>query len=276
VIDQPTDSLKGNPFKRRRVWWIEPGAIILMLVLLTIGVALEYEVYHLRYTNVLIIFGVFWLILMSLALMLYKRSQYEVGSYSDRSVVDKTKEDLDRHRRETLQKFHATESEILNRGEKTTVLDAWRLEPVYRDRHRYFSQIELSEIDPASREFRLRIQVGEDVGAKADVGRLKTSLLADILQFLKLMSRDSDLEAIARFFETIILEIYSLKTDELNRDVPYSFLSLEMKKSNLLKVASGGRVTLDQLRKMCDVRFDSGRPIEPHRGLEAHGSRGAK
>lgn len=276
MIDQPTDNLKGNPFRRRRVWWTEPGAIILTLVLLITGAAVEYEVCRLQYTNVLIIFGVFWLILMALALMLYKRSQYEVGSYTDQSVVDKTKKDLDRHRRETLQKFHATELEILNRGEKTTVLDAWRLEPAYRERHRYFSVIELSEIDPASREFRLRIQLGEDVGAKADAGRLEASLLGDLLQFLKHISKDPHLEAIARFFDTIILEIYSLKTDELNRDLPYSFFSLEMKKSNLLKVASSGSVTLDQLRKMCDVRFDSGKPIEPHRGLEPHGSRGAK
>ncbi|MBM4161521.1 MAG: hypothetical protein FJ217_10535 [Ignavibacteria bacterium] len=276
MIDHPTGKWKGNPFRRRRFWWTEPGAIILLVMLLAGGAAIEYEVYHLGYTHVLIIFGAFWVILMVIAMTFLKRSQYEVGAFIDRSVVARTKRELDQHRQETLEKFQAAEMEILSRGETTAVLDAWRAQPAYRERHRYFSMIELSAIDPGSKELHLRIQVGEVAVEATDPARLESSLLAEVLRFLKIISSDPYLANVSRFFDALIFELYTICPDELNREIPYSFFSLEMPRSNLVKVASSGRITLDQLRKMCDVRFDSGRPIKPHRGLEAHGPRGAK
>lgn len=274
MIDRSTHKWKGNPLRRRRFWWTEPGAIILFGVLLVGGAAIEYEVYNLGYTNVLFIFGAFWLILMVIAMMFLRRSQYELGTFVDRSVVAGTKQELERHRRETLEKFQTTEMEHLSRGETTAVLDAWRAQPRYRQRHRYFSLIERSEIEPVSKELRVRIQVGEVAVETSEPARFEANLLAEVLQFVKILSWDPYLADLSAFIDVLIFEIYAIRIDELHRETPYPFFSVQMPKSNLVKVASSGRVVLDQLRRICDVRFDSGRPIEPHRGLEPQGPKG--
>jgi hypothetical protein len=57
-----------DPFRNRRGWWTEPGAIIFFLVLVTSGVYIELFAIDLGYTNVVIIFGIFWCITTVLAM----------------------------------------------------------------------------------------------------------------------------------------------------------------------------------------------------------------
>jgi len=104
-----------DPFRERRGWWAEPGAIVLFLVLVVPGVYIELFALDLGYTNVVIIFGIFWCIMTVLAMTFYRRSQYEAGVYVKDGILERTREDLLRHRAKVQDNFLETELAVLER-----------------------------------------------------------------------------------------------------------------------------------------------------------------
>ena len=148
-----------DPLRSRLVWWTEPGAIVLFIVLVVAGVYIEFFAYDLGYKNVVIIFGVFWSILTIITMMFYKKAQYESRVYVKERVLERTKEMLNQHRAKVREEFVETELAVLERGESTTVFDSWRLRPAIQRSHPYFPKLELTEIDPSIGELHIRIQL---------------------------------------------------------------------------------------------------------------------
>jgi len=97
-LQSPQKKLDSDPFRRRAAWWTEPGAIILFLVFVLLGTLLELYAYRLGYTNVLIIFGVFWSVVTIVVMVMYRRSQYEMSMYIDEGTLARTKKEILQHR----------------------------------------------------------------------------------------------------------------------------------------------------------------------------------
>lgn len=267
-LHTPQKKLDTDPFRKRMAWWAEPGAIVLFLVFALLGIALEFYTYELGYRNVLIIFGVFWLIVMVVVMTMYRRSQYESRVYVHQGTLVRTKQEILRHRTAVQKKFQETELAILERGEKTTVLDSWRLQPVTLESHPYFSSIELTEIDPSVRELHIRVQLEHQSAAIVESGKFEGRVLAEVLRFFRLISGDNQLRSLEKFFDVTILELYALREDESGRDIPYPFFSLLISKTDVPKLLSSGRIALPELRKFSKVRLEGGKEIEPHRSLQ--------
>jgi len=257
-----------DPFRKRRGWWAEPGAIILFLVLAVSGVYIELFAIDLGYSNVVIIFGIFWCILTTITMTLYKRSQYEAGVYVKDSILERTKEDILQHRAKVQDNFLETELAVLERGEKTPVFDSWRLQPSIQKSHPYFPKIELAAIDASIRELHIRVQLEHQQTAIVGSRGFEAAVLAHVLRFLRLVSGDAQFTILGKFFDGIILELYGLQEDDAGRDISYPFFSLLITKANLLKLVTSGHITLAQLQKLSDARFDGGKEIEPHRHLQ--------
>ena len=267
-IHIPNKKLETDPFRERAAWWTEPGAIVLLLVFLLLGALLEFYAYRLGYKNVLIIFGIFWTVATIVVMIMYKRSQYDTRVYVHEGTVARTKEEILRHRVAVQKEFAETELAILERKEKTTVLDSWRLNPAIRKSHPYFSKMELTEIDPSVRELRLRVQLDHHPEAIVESGKLEGKVLAETLGFFRLISGDKQLKALEKFFDASILELYTFREDESGRDVSFPFFSLLISRKDLPKLVSSGHVRLAELRKFSDARFEGGKEIEPHRALQ--------
>jgi hypothetical protein len=264
----PQKKLDTDPFRKRMAWWTEPGAIVLLLVFVLLGALLEFYAYRLGYTNVLIIFGLFWSIATIVVIVMYKRSQYESRVYIDERTVDQTKEEILRHRAAVQHEFQERELAILERGEKTTVLDSWRLDPVILKSHPYFSRIELTEIDPLVRELHIRVQLEHQPTSTVDSGKYEGRVLAEVLRFFRLISGDKQLKSLEKFFDATVLELYALREDKSGRDASFPFFSLLIGKTDVPKLLSSGHIRLAELRKFSDVRFEGGKEIEPHRFLQ--------
>jgi len=259
---------ESDPFRSRLAWWTEPGAVILFVLLVAVGVYIEFFALDLGYKNVVIIFGVFWCILTTITMMFYKKAQYESHVYVKGRVLDRTKEDLDQHRAKVREEFVGTELAVLERGETTTVFDSWRLQPAILKSHLYFPRLELTEIDPSIRELHVRVQLEQQYNVITEARGFEHTTLAQVLRFLRLVYDDAQVKTLGKFFDCMILELYALREDDAGRDVSYPFFSLLITRANLPKLASSGHVTMAQLLKLAEARFDGGKEIEPHRHLQ--------
>jgi hypothetical protein len=266
-IHIPEKKLQTDPFRERAAWWTEPGAIVLLLVFVLLGALLEFYAYRLGYTNILIIFGLFWSIMTVTVMMMYRRSQYESRVYVHEGTVARTKEEILRHRAAVQKGFVERELAILERNEKTTVLDSWRLDPAIRKSHPYFSKLELTEIDPSIRELHLRVQLEHHPRAIVESSKLEGRVLAEMLAFFRLISGDKQLKALEKFFDVTVLELYAFRENESGRDVSFPFFSLLISRRDLPKFVSSGHIRLAELRKFSEARFEGGKEVEPHRAL---------
>ena len=256
-----------DPLRTRFAWWTEPGVIILFIVLVVGGICIAFYAHVLGYKNVVIIIAVMWPILTAIVMMLYKRSQYESRTYVKERVLERTKEGLMQNRVKVREDFVGTELAVLERGEATTVCDSWRLEPAIRTSHPYLPRIELTEIDPSTKELHIRVQLEQQFNVITQVRGFEQNTLAQMLRFFRFVSADAQMKMLMRFFDLAVLELYALREDDAGRDISYPFFSLLVTKTNLAKLASTGHVTLAQLQKLAEARFDGGREIEPHRNL---------
>lgn len=267
MLDKTAGERELNPFKERRFWWLEPGSLLLIIMLIIVGSAIEYYVYLLRYTNVLIIFGLFWGVGTVGVMLMYKRILYEPRVKVDEKKVEQTRHDLHMHRKGVQREFTSTEVAVLARGETTPVLDVWRLDPTMQKLHSYFSRLELLEVDPKVGEFRIRIQLGEIGQGKGTAHQRDLSLAANVLRLFQVMSKDGRFLSIKKFFHVIVAEFYILQEIEEGRDRAVPILSILMKESDLPTFTSVGQATFEKLQRLCDLRYEGGSEITPHRGL---------
>jgi hypothetical protein len=258
-----------DPFRRRFAWWTEPGAIVLFVIMVGAGVYIEFFALDLGYKNVVIIFGVFWGIFTLFVMLFYKKAQYETHTIVKGRVLERTKEDLDQHRSKVREDFVDTELAVLERGETTTVFDSWRLQRPILESHPYFPKLELTEINPSVKELHIRVQLEHQYAVITQAQGLERNMLTQMLRFVGLVFSDVQVKTLGKFFDFLILELYALREDDEGRDVPYPFFSLLVMRKNFSNLASSGHVTMAQLQKLAEARFDGGREVEPHRHLQA-------
>jgi len=257
---------KSSPIKKRRLWWTEPGFFWIVGVLYTGSGIVGILLISVRFPIAGQILGIFWVFMLPVIILLYKRTQSD-QYYTDESVVQRTKRDLLAHRSARKAEFLKNEIEILEKGEKTPVLDIWRLDPELQKRHPFFSCIEVVSIDPASRELHIRVQVENVPETRSSKDSANNPFLTNVREFLSVLSNDSYLANLKKFFAAMVLEIYSLRENERGMDVPFAVFSMNVNAQNLWKLAVV-QTTLPNIAVLGEVRFNDGQEIKPHRSIE--------
>lgn len=253
-----------NPLKRRRAWWLESGFFWVVGVLyMGSGVVGIFWISYLAKIAAQIL-AVFWVVMLPVIIWLYKRTQFE-PYYVDQSVVDKTVHDLATHRTNVRNEFLKTEIALLEKGEKTPVMDVWRLDEGLQRHYPFFSYVEVVAIDASQRELQIRLQI-EDPPQPA--GKDESPFMKNVFEFLSVISKDSNLAAFKKYFDMVTLEIYAMQENQQKVDIAYPAFSMQVKAQILWKLAST-ETKVPGLTLLGDVRFEDGRPIQPHRSIES-------
>lgn len=254
-----------NPYKERHAWWTHPWLIALLgiegLVVL-FAFILAYSVAGLTSGIVL---GIFFCVLPFLTFQYFRNALIDPNYSIDGKIIDDTYRELTRARAQAKKDFEHTEIAMLKSGKKIPVLETVRIDELRLKVHPYYSAIELAEIDPVSREFFVRIQVGKfDPANDHDVSS-RPQFMKSVVSILRALPQESQLQPLMPFFSTIVVDVYSLFEDEHGRDNPFPLLSLTFPKESLPRLNG----VIADLRKMGDLRYNDGRPIEPLRGAAA-------
>jgi len=258
---------ESSPIKKRRLWWTDPGFFWFVgVVYLGTGAVGIYWI-SFRADIAAQIMIAFWLFMLPVIIWLYKRTLFE-HYYSDESIVDKTRRDLSAHRVKVRNEFVNNEIELLKKGEKTPVLDIWRLDPELQKRHSFFSCIDIVSVDPTARELQVRLQI-EQPPESSDRDHHKRSIfLTNVMEFLTVISRDMYLANLRQFFHSIILEIYAMRENEKHVDVSFPVFSIHISAQNLWKLSTV-QTNVRNPSLIGDVHFSNGNEIKPHRSIES-------
>lgn len=219
-----------------------------------------------------IVLVVLWTAVLPVVVILARRTIYDTHRV-DRRVVEKTRRGIVEHRITMRKEFIQTELDILARGERSPVLDIWRLNDRLAGRHPFFLATETIWIDPSARELQIRLQL-DDVPTIPEDARKSNPFFIDVALFLNIASGDPYLAMLKKFFNTIVLELYALRENERHIDEPFPFLSIQIPQAIITKLPSLQPAAVKSLSVLGDVRFADGAEIEPHRHIEgrkAHG-----
>ena len=256
------------PHKKRLSEWTNPwlSAIAFALLLIGLPMVLWLMTYH---SDIAVtIFVITWLSMTMIVLLMVKNSLTDPRYFVDRKVIDGTKQEIQTHRLVARKEMLRNEIETLQRGEKAPVLDVWRLDATLCRRHPYFSATKSLLIIPAQREQHLRIQIGEIGQTGDDRKSLGGTLFKDIIANFGIIAQDAYLHMLRSFFDTIVLQIDSLREDERRIDTPFPILSLLIEASLMISVNSSVGTDKKRLFEIADIRFDEGKEIEPHRSID--------
>lgn len=267
---------KVNIFKKRIAWWLNPWIIALTLILILISVPMVLWIASYNSEMAVVMFVVTYVSMLVFVLLMVKRSMLEPHLYVDEKRIKKQQQELETHRKQVRLEFIKTELEVLNRGERTPVLDLWRLDQSLTRRHPYFSMIETTLLDPVSKELHIRIQIGEVQEDASQNIQLGKKLMVGVTSFLKIIATDQYVQELKRYFDILVLEVYALREDEHQRDVPFPIMSLLITATVLAQFAYISNVDLKRLQNLGDLRFTAGSDIIPHRGIETAAARGLK
>jgi membrane protein implicated in regulation of membrane protease activity len=271
-VTPPPSTRKTNPLRARKHWWLDPGFLFVLFLYIGSGVAFIWWISYLEQTVAAIVLAILWVLVLPVVVLLAKRMIYDTH-WVDHRVVQKTKQDIIDHRIKVRKEFIQTELDVLLRGERSPVLDIWRLSAQLAGRHPFFNDIETIWIDPSLRELQIRIQMSEVPPAPADTKKLNPFFI-ETAHFLKIAAIDPYLGLLKRFFNTIVLVLYSLRENEQHIDVPFPFFSIIIPPEHLGKLSTVPLAAFKDLSPIGEVRFRNGAEIEPHREIEgrrAHG-----
>lgn len=249
------------------MWWSEPGFFWFVGVVYLGSGAVGIYWISFRADIAAQIMIVFWLFMLPVIIWLYKRTVFE-HYYSDESIVDRTRRDLASHRINARKEFVNNEIAVLQKGEKTPVLDVWRLDPELQKRHPFFGCIDVVAIDPKLRELHIRLQIENPPERPNPKDATKSHFLTNVSEFLNIVSRDVYLLNLKRFFNAVILEIYAYREDEHSMDIQFPVFSLNVSAQNLWMLSTGQK-KVSNLTLLGDVHFSNGNEVTPHRSIEA-------
>jgi hypothetical protein len=254
-----------DPYKERYAWWAHPWLIALLgIEALIVGFAFIAAYSYAGLTSGLVL-GMFFCVLPFMTVQYFKNVLIEPNYTIDEKIIDATHRELVRDRAQAKSDFEETEIAMLKGGKKIPVLETVRVDEKRRKVHPYYSAIEMTEIDPVSREFFVRIQVGHfDFENDPEISS-RPQFLKAVVSIIRALSKETQLLPLLPFFSTFVVEVYSLFEDEQRRDNPYPFLSLTFPKESL-PLLNG---IVPDLSAMGDLRYNDGKPIEPHRGIAA-------
>ena len=261
-----------NPLRVRKHWLLDPGVLFITLLYLGIGAAFIWWISYLEQIIAAIILIILWIAVLPVLVLLAKRTIYDTHRV-DRRVIQKTKQDIVDHRIKVRNEFIQAELDLLSRGERSPVLDIWRLNEKLAGRHPFFNDIETIWIDPTVRELQIRIQMSELPPAPTDRKKVNPFFI-EVAHFLTIAVDDPYLGILKPFFSTIVLVIYALRENEQHVDVPFPFFSILIPPELRGRLSSVPLEALKNLAPLGKVRFADGAEIEPHREIEgrrAHG-----
>lgn len=263
-----------SPYRQRFAWWTNPWVVVIFTLEIVVAAFFFIYIYGLVGLPSAVALGGFFCFIPFLTMYFFKRASIDPNHSIDQSVVKSTREELDRHRVDAKRAFQATELALLREGKRIPVLESLRLDVEARKSHPYYSAVQVAEIDPAVREFTLRLSVGSLSFEGDDAKALRIKFLNSFLRFLRAYFQEPDVVPLLPFFNTAIVEAYALRVDADGHDIPYPILSFSFRKDSLskLKVSSAA----DDLRALGEFRFDDGKAIEPHRGIVGPDGRGGK
>jgi len=259
-----------NPFRLRRVWWTEPGLLLISFLYLGIGGGCIYWISFLEFPIAAQALGVLWIVVFPILIVMYKRVLLEPKIYVKQSVIRATKEALNTNRLKVRREFMKTELEQLEQGTKCVALDVWRIDPKLVQRHSYFERTRALYIDPQVRECHIRIQIAEEKTLNPK------TVIQDVLRYLKIISCDGYLLAVGRYFDRLILVVDSVGIGDRGDEIPCTILSLLFSAQSLWKFRSFGILTEDHLKQHAELLFENGKEVVPHREIALPRLHGAK
>jgi hypothetical protein len=253
---------KYNPFKERFAWWTHPW----LLALLGIEAVMVYGAFIFAYSYVDltsgIMLGMVFCILSVVTVVLFRNVTIEPDHSIDGKIINATHRELTRDRSQAQRDFAQTEIAMLKAGKRIPVLETVLIDEQRRKVHPYYSAVEKTEIDPVSREFFIKIQVGHiDLATEREISS-RPQFLKSVVAILRALPQEFQLQPLISFFSTFVVEVDSLFEDELGRDNPYPLLSLTFPKESLPLL----NCNISDLKGVSDLRYKDGKPVEPHRG----------
>jgi hypothetical protein len=261
-------STQGTPFKKRISSWSNPWLIGIGVGLFLIGLPMVLWLMTYHSDGAVVMFVITWLSMMVFVLIMAKKSLNDARFFVDQKVLDRTREEIAGQRKTLKREFLNNEIAALKRGQKTPVLDIWKLDQALVQRHTYFAAMEANLLDPESRELQMRIQIGEIDGSDSGIARLRSVLFKQLGEFLNIVLHDGYVGILRPFFATVVLQIDSLREDDRQIDVPYPILSLFIDAKTLWESSSESGVNFLHWIGTMDVRFDDGREIQVHRVID--------
>jgi hypothetical protein len=263
-----TNKGKYAPFRERIAWWTNPWIIALVIVMMLIALPMILWILSYKSYAGATMFAITWMSLMGFVVWLAKRNLLDARYYIHEKTLDQTRLEIDADRKQVRKELLSNEIEVLARGEKTPVLDIWRLDQNLAARHPYFSSAQMVTIDPLTHELYVRIQIGEFHTTDNSRIQFEKTVWQDVVRFLKIVAGDSYLVLLTKFFDRLVLQLDSIREDSRNIDVPYPVLSCVVESRVLRTFQALPTITKDQFFKLADVRFIGGEEIEPHRNIE--------
>ncbi len=261
-----------NPLRVKKHWWLDRSFLFIVFLYVLSGTAFIWWISYLEQTIAAIILTIFWTVMLPVVMFMAKRMIYDTHRV-DQGVVQKTRQDIADHRIKVRKEFIQTELDMLSRGERSPVLDIWRLNPQLAGRHPLFGDIETIWIDPSLHEMQIRIQL-EDIPA-APIDRKKINpFFLEVAQFLAIAAGDPYFGLLKRYFNTLVLVIYALRENEQHIDVPFPLFSILIPSDLMGRLPAVPLDAFKDLSPLGRVRFADGSEIEPHREIEgrkAHG-----
>ena len=260
---------KSNIFKKRKAWWLNPWIIGVTAVFILIAVPLVLWIATYQSIAAVVMFVVTYITLLFFTLFLVKQSMLEPDLSVDEKEIDKRREEILIHRQQVTSEFLRNELDALRRGERTPVLDIWRLNPQLLKRHPYFQNLDAVVLDPQKEELYIRIQIGGILGHGAPPESVEISRLTPLASFLKILATDVNLQQLKQFFQFLIIELYTFREDRNHRKAAYPVFSLLLPATAIPQIPYTSIRDIKHFKILGDVRFQNGGEIIPHRGIES-------
>ena len=248
---------------------MNPWVIAIALLLILVAIPMVLWIASYKSSEAVMMFVITYVSLLVFVLLMVKRSMLEPHLYVDEKEIDKIRNDLQVKRQQVQMEFLRKEIEVLQRGERTPVLDVWRLNSLLLKRHPYFQKTETVLIDPKSQELQIRIQIGGVLEKDGNSDLFAKSYESSIISFIKIIARDMYLQQLKKFFQVIIVEMYGLREHEHERYVPFPFFSFIFPVTTVQQHSYTSLVDFNDLKTLGEIRFDGGSEIIPHRGIES-------
>ena len=269
VDGQKSMPIKSTIYKKRIAWWLNPWVIALVCIFLLAALPMVLWIASYNSLGAVLMFVITYLSLLVVVLFMVKKSMLEPHLSVDEKEIEIKRKEIQIHREQERKKFIRTELEVLQRGERTPVLDVWRLDPVFVKRHPYFQALETVILDPKSRELHMRIQIGELLENEMHSELFLKKLISTLASFIRIMRTEKSLQLLKKYFHLLIIEFYSLRIDENHRTIPFPVFSMLMNETELVHFSYIPSAEDNNLKPFGDVRFDGGSEITPHRGIES-------
>jgi hypothetical protein len=258
---------KPDYFKRRKVWWWNPWIIAVAIIFMVVAVPMVLWISTYNSVAAVLMFVITYLSLLLFVMYMVKISLLDPHVIINTDEIKKRKKEILDHRILEKSIVHAKDLLMLQKGEKSTVLDVWKLDPGLEKRHPFFSGTETCTLDPVSKELHIRIQIGEIQSDADHALTFEKEFLRSVFSYLKILGSDEHLTSLKPLLKLLVLEIYSYTHHPQQKTIPFPLFSLQLTATVLPQLTYTAAGDIRQMKIIGDVRFSGGNEITPHRGI---------